>query len=137
MNQAVIGIGSNVEAERNIPDALDRLSDAFSLLAESRFRRTDPVGPPGQPEFVNGAVFIETGLGRDALKAELLRIEAAMGRVRGEDKYAPRPIDLDIVVWNGVVVDEDFRSRAFLREAVAEVLPVLPRPDATTGDGRG
>ena len=45
-----------------------------------------------------------------------------MGRVKSANKFGPRVIDLDIVVWNGEVTDEDYYSREFLRDAVEEVI---------------
>ncbi|HAU36751.1 MAG TPA: 2-amino-4-hydroxy-6-hydroxymethyldihydropteridine diphosphokinase [Phycisphaerales bacterium] len=125
MNQAVVAIGSNIEPERNIPAAIEQLEAVMSVLCESRFLHTEPVGPSGQPEFVNGAVLVETPLDRVGLKSLLRGVESQLGRVRTIDRYAPRPIDLDIVVWNGRIVDDDVRERDFLHAAIREVLPTL------------
>ena len=125
MNQAVVAIGSNIEPERNIPAAIEQLEAVMSVLGESRFLHTEPVGPPGQPEFVNGVVLVETPLDCAGLKSLLRGVESQLGRIRTADRYAPRPIDLDIVVWNGRIVDDDVRERDFLRLAIREVLPAL------------
>lgn len=126
MNRAVIAIGSNIEPERHVQAALDRLAAGQKLLAKSRFRRTDPIDRPDQPQFLNGVALIETSLDRRGLKQWLREVEADLGRVRSEDKFAPRTIDLDIVVFNEGIVDPLVYERGFLREAVAEVCPTLP-----------
>ena len=125
MNRAVIGIGSNIEPERNVAAAVDRIAADHELLARSRFVMTKPVGPPGQAEFLNGAILIRTGLSRSELRAYLRRVEKDSGRVRTSDRYAPRPIDLDILVFNGRITDRDVRTREFLRSAVRELCPDL------------
>ena len=56
MNRVVIGIGSNVEPERNVAAAVDRIAADHKLLARSRLVTTEPVGPPGQAEFLRSAV---------------------------------------------------------------------------------
>ncbi|HEX9879659.1 MAG TPA: 2-amino-4-hydroxy-6-hydroxymethyldihydropteridine diphosphokinase [Candidatus Binatia bacterium] len=125
MNRAVIGIGSNIRPEDNIDEAILRMSRAHRILKKSRFVATPPIGSREQPDFVNGAILIETSMERDALKTWLRNVEAGLGRVRSEDKNAPRTIDLDIVVWSGEIVDEDVYARDFLRRAVQEVCPGL------------
>jgi 2-amino-4-hydroxy-6-hydroxymethyldihydropteridine diphosphokinase len=123
MNRAVIGLGSNVEPEKNIPEAVERIGARHRLLTRSELRWTKPVGKADQPDFRNGAILIETDLAQDALVAWLKRTEDAMGRDRTAAKYGPRTIDLDLLVWNGRVIDEDVRERRFVRDAVREVLP--------------
>ena len=53
-------------------------------------------------------------------------LESQLGRVRSADRYAPRPIDLDIIVWNDEIIDEDVHERDFLSRSIQEVLPNLP-----------
>ena len=130
MNQAVIGIGSNIQPEANIPKAISSIRKAHRILKQSRFIETLPIGSPDQPHFYNGAVLIETELERDDLKAWLLKVESELGRVRGIDRNAPRTIDLDIVVWSGEVVDLDVYGRDYLRQAVNEVYPALKLGDS-------
>lgn len=125
MNRAVIGVGSNVEPERNVPEARRHIARRHVILAASPFVRTRPVGCVDQPDFTNGALLLETPLDRERLRADLKVIEALLGRPYGENRYGPRTIDLDIVVWNGQVVDPDFHTRLFLRQAVMAVLPDL------------
>ena len=59
------------------------------------------------------------------MKADLKAIEVKLGRQPGKHRYGPRTIDLDLVVWNGEVIDQDLYTRDYLREAVLAVLPDL------------
>ncbi len=129
MNRVVIGVGSNIDPDENIARARDKIAAEFFLLDESRWVETKPVGFSGQANFINGALLIETRLARDELKARLRELETQLGRVHAAHRDGPRPIDLDIVVWNGEVVDPDVHQRDFLREAVLDVLPDLPLLD--------
>ena len=122
-NRAVLGLGSNIDPEENIRKAIEIISGEVSLIKASSFVETEPVGFNEQRSFINGALLIETGLGASALKARLREIETGLGRVRTGDKNGPRTIDLDILVWNGEVVDEDVYERGFLRDSIKELLP--------------
>ena len=125
MNRAVIGLGSNIDRDNHIAQARKRLCRAHRVLAESRFVETEPVGFRDQPRFLNGAVLIETEMTRHILEEWLHQTEIELGRVRGPNRCGPRTIDLDLVVWNGDIIDQDVRKRAFLRQAILEVLPDL------------
>ncbi len=125
MNQAVIGVGSNIEPEINLPKARERIAERHVIVAESPLVETSPVGYLRQPDFTNGALLLETRVDRRRLKADLKAIEVLLGRQPGENRYGPRTIDLDIVVWNGEVMDQDLYTRDYLRETVLAVLPDL------------
>lgn len=122
-NIAAIGVGSNIEPEKNIEKAKSLLFEKFNLKTFSKFVKTKPIGVSGQPDFLNGAVLIETDLGRIEVISILKEIEKKMGRAASEDKFGPRTIDLDLVVWNGEVAHPDFYSRDFLRAAIQEIMP--------------
>lgn len=132
MPRVYIGVGSNVDPEINIPAALGFLKSKGRIVGVSTFYRTTPIGAEGSPPFHNGVIGIETCFGARELKFEVLRkIEESLGRVRCEDKCAPRPIDLDILTYGSMVVDEpDFRvpdpeieDRAFLAVPLLELEP--------------
>ena len=125
MNKVVIGVGSNIHPARNISEARRILSQKYYIIRESHFVTTKPIGNETQPDFVNGAILIETACDRETLAKELKDIERALGRPADHKKSAPRSIDLDIVVYNGEVVDQDFYRRDFLKHAVLELLPAL------------
>jgi 2-amino-4-hydroxy-6-hydroxymethyldihydropteridine diphosphokinase len=135
---AYISVGSNIEPERNIPEALEELKRRVTIKRVSTFYRTAPVGKKDRPFFLNGVFEIETSLSARALKYDVLRpIETALGRVRTSDKYAPRTIDLDILLYADLVVDEpglripdpDIRVRPFLAVPLLELAPDLALPD--------
>ncbi|HUU61471.1 MAG TPA: 2-amino-4-hydroxy-6-hydroxymethyldihydropteridine diphosphokinase [Acidimicrobiia bacterium] len=131
--RALIALGSNIDPERNLPAAAARLAahPDIEVLAASGVYESPPLGRPGDPCFHNAAVAVETSLAPAALRAELRRLEAEMGRVRGADRYAPRPIDLDLVAYEGFsgevegsrVPDPEVSQRAFLALPLAEVAP--------------
>jgi 2-amino-4-hydroxy-6-hydroxymethyldihydropteridine diphosphokinase len=123
VNTAVIGAGSNINAAQNIARAKEAFSREHRLEKESIFVKTSPIGYSDQPDFLNGAFLVSTELSLDAFKNYLSGLEKRLGRVRTGNKYGPRTIDLDIVVWNGTIVNNDFYERDFVRKAAKEVLP--------------
>ena len=105
--QVLLTLGSNVERERNLPDAIAALRHhpGWRFLAVSPFYETAAVGGDApQPAFWNAAALIETDLAPGPLRQSLREIEASLGRVRTSDKYAPRAIDLDIAFYGNQVM---------------------------------
>lgn len=121
INTCIIGIGSNIDAERNIKMMLIVLKSRVKVVELSKFIKTKPIGIEDQPDFTNGVVKIETILTRDKLNKLLKKIEDGLGRDRTSPKFGPRTIDLDIIIWNGKVVDNDYYSRDFLRSSIQEI----------------
>ena len=121
----VIGAGSNISPEVHIPLARERIRNAHTLIAESDWVLTQPIGFKDQRDFLNGVFLIETEMNRDELVGWLHQAETELGRVRTSNKNGPRTIDLDIVVWDGEIIDPDFKTRDFLRQAVYQVWPEL------------
>jgi 2-amino-4-hydroxy-6-hydroxymethyldihydropteridine diphosphokinase len=125
MNKAIVGLGSNIEPEQNIQEARKILTKQYRVLTESRFEVTQPIGSMDQPDFINGAVLLETALNVEELRIALKQIELDLGRDVQHGKGGPRTIDLDIIVWNDKIIDQDFYNRGFLRKSVLEILPDL------------
>ena len=121
MNTVIIGIGSNINAETNIPKMLEILKTKVEILKVSTMIKTEPIGIKDQNIFTNGAVKIQTQLTLQKLNLLLKEIEDKMGRDRSTPKFGPRCIDLDIIVWNEKIVDDDYYKRDFLRQNVSEV----------------
>ncbi|MGE4586538.1 MAG: 2-amino-4-hydroxy-6-hydroxymethyldihydropteridine diphosphokinase [Mangrovibacterium sp.] len=121
MNTCIIGIGSNLNPEKNIREAINLLGREGKLVAVSSLVHTDPLGITDQPAFINGAVKMKTTMEKEIFRKYLKKLEDRLGRDRSQPKFGPRCIDLDIVVWNGQVVDEDYYTRGFLRDAAAEL----------------
>ena len=124
-HEVVIGLGSNIDPEANLEQAVQELKTRFKVSKRSKWTRTKPIGIQDQPDFYNGALLMETELEQQSLKKELKRIEDILGRDRSLPKCGPRTIDLDILIWNKKVVDEDYYKRDFLRKGVEEIIPDL------------
>ncbi len=121
MNTAIVSIGSNINAESNIAKMLEILRTKVKIVKVSSMIKTKPIGIENQPDFTNGAIKIGTELDQTKLNSLLKSIEDEIGRDRTAPKFGPRSIDLDIVVWNGEIVDEDYYTRDFLRKSVQEL----------------
>lgn len=131
--RALIALGSNIDPEHNLPAAAALLAahPGVEVLAASGVYESPPIGRPGDPCFHNAALAVVTSLDPTPLRAELRRIEAELGRVRSDDRYAPRPIDLDLAAYEGFagevegsrVPDPEIPQRAFLALPLAEVAP--------------
>ena len=108
----------------------------IEVVAVSSFRETDPVGYLDQPRFLNAAVAIDTSLRPQALLDALLDVERELGRVREGPRYGPRTVDLDLLLVEGVTVDEPgltlphprLHERAFALAPLAELDPSLVVP---------
>ena len=124
-HEVVIGLGSNIDPEANLEQAVLELKSRFKVSKRSQWTRTKPIGIQDQPDFYNGALLMETELEQQSLKKELKQIENILGRDRSLPKFGPRTIDLDILIWNKKVVDEDYYERDFLRKGVEEIIPDL------------
>jgi 2-amino-4-hydroxy-6-hydroxymethyldihydropteridine diphosphokinase len=135
---AFIGIGSNLgDREQNLARAIELLSaeDGIDVVAVSEIRETDPVGPVAQGPFLNGAVRIETDLGPRELLERLLAVEQRLGRVRRE-RFGPRTIDLDLLLYGDEAVDEPgltvphprLHERRFALEPLSDLAPGLEIP---------
>ena len=137
MGDIFIGAGSNIEPEKHILLALDRLVGTTSVTGVSMFYWSDPLGRPKQPRFLNGVFRIETALAAMPLKFDLLRgIETDLGRERTPDRYAARTIDLDILLYDREVIDEpdlkipdpDITERPFVAVPLLDLDPALVMP---------
>jgi 2-amino-4-hydroxy-6-hydroxymethyldihydropteridine diphosphokinase len=123
VHRVVISVGSNIDPEKHISAAREMIRREQRLISESRFVQTKPIGFFEQPDFSNGVFLIDTKMSRNELNKWLKGVENELGRVRTVNKYGPRTIDLDIVVWDGKIVNKDLIERDFLKTAVSEVLP--------------
>ncbi|MEN8144885.1 MAG: 2-amino-4-hydroxy-6-hydroxymethyldihydropteridine diphosphokinase [Gemmatimonadota bacterium] len=130
-----VGVGSNIRPKRNIRLAARLLigHPLIRLTGSSTFYRTEAVGAPGAPDFLNGVFELRTEMPHADLEDALAVIETASGRQRSEHGYAPRTLDLDILVWRAEPSDawqpeggsgpqhRDVRERAFVAVPLYEV----------------
>lgn len=104
--KAYIGIGSNIEPEDNVRKSLIYLRDKFKVTKISTVYLTKAI-PPNQPDYYNCVVEIKTNLDPFYIKYVLRKIEEKLGRVRSENKYMPRTIDLDLLLYGNLVINSD------------------------------
>ena len=123
LNEVVIGVGSNIDPVKNIKIAEQTISANHNLIKISSFIETEPIGYKNQDNFLNGALLIETEMGLSELKYWLKTLEQKLGRTKTENKNGPRTIDLDIIAWNGKVIDNEVYEREFLLNSIKEILP--------------
>lgn len=136
MATALIELGSNIDPERHLPAAAARLKGLGRIGAVSMVYENSAIGPRGQPDFLNAAIRLETGLEPHKLRSALRRIEDKLGRRRGDDAYAPRTIDLDLCLYDSMTIstpeltlpDPDLLERAYLARTASEVAPLMIHP---------
>ena len=157
---AYVGVGSNIHPEENVVRALDSLTEATEVTVTgiSTFYRTaalpdprDSTAPPAEdlqdldPDFLNGVLEIRTVLSSTELLALLARTERALGRKRPGNPYAPRTMDLDLLLYgrkeredsdplwqaigpNGFLAHTDIERRPFVTHPLLEIAPNLILP---------
>jgi 2-amino-4-hydroxy-6-hydroxymethyldihydropteridine diphosphokinase len=107
--EVLVGLGSNLDhPARQIETAfgmLEALEDT-RLVARSSLYRSAPLGGIEQPDFVNAAALLTTALEPRALLEALQAIERARGRERDDTHWGPRVLDLDLLAYNGMSIDE-------------------------------
>jgi len=124
-NDVIVGLGSNIDPRGHIEKAIALIEKKFTRVTQSPLLKTTPLGFSDQDDFINGAVRFLTDLNPAELKIWLRNIENALGRVRTENKNGPRTIDLDILVWNGELIDVDIPTRDFLQLSIEALYPGL------------
>ena len=120
-HECIIGMGSNIDPEQNIAAALYFLRQEQELVSVSSLIKTSPIGIPDQPDFLNGAAKVFTALKLTDFTSYLKEVEDRLKRNRTAPKSGPRTIDLDIVIWDGEIIDPDYYNRDFLKKAVDEI----------------
>lgn len=136
---AFVGVGSNLRGPaaqvRQAIAALARV-EATRLVRSSSLYRNPAVGPGRQPDYVNAVAEIDTQLAPHALLDALQAIEAGMGRVCGPVRWAPRVIDLDLLLYGERRIDDErlevphprIAERPFVLYPLAEIAPRLEIP---------
>ncbi|WLQ13751.1 2-amino-4-hydroxy-6-hydroxymethyldihydropteridine diphosphokinase [Hahella aquimaris] len=139
MTICFVGLGSNLSLpEQQLHQALSALEDisGVQLLQASSLYRSAPLGAPDQPWYVNAVAQLETSLEPLALLRELQTIENNQGRVRQGERWSPRTLDLDLLLFGEQVIDSDvltiphyaMHERNFVIIPLAEIAPncVIP-----------
>jgi 2-amino-4-hydroxy-6-hydroxymethyldihydropteridine diphosphokinase len=128
--RAWLSLGSNLEPQQQIPDALEALRKRFGKLVVSPVYESEAVGFKGS-NFHNLVVGIETRLPALELVRQLRQIEADHGRVRGADKFSSRTLDIDLLTYGDCIIDEggvqvprdEILRYAFVLLPLSEVAP--------------
>ncbi|MFY7114306.1 2-amino-4-hydroxy-6-hydroxymethyldihydropteridine diphosphokinase [Enterobacter cloacae complex sp. SHL020] len=140
MTLAYIAIGSNLASPlEQVNAALQALGEIpqSRIVAVSSFYRTPPLGPQDQPDYLNAAAVLETALDAETLLDNTQRIELQQGRVRKEERWGPRTLDLDIMLFGHETINTerltvphyDMKNRGFMLWPLFEVAPDLIFPD--------
>lgn len=140
MTLAYIALGSNLasplEQVNAALKAIGEIPDS-RIVAVSSFYRTPPLGPQDQPDYLNAAVALETALLPETLLDHTQRIERQQGRVRKAERWGPRTLDLDIMLFGDTVIHTerltvphyDMKNRGFMLWPLFEIAPELVFPD--------
>ncbi|WP_340619663.1 2-amino-4-hydroxy-6-hydroxymethyldihydropteridine diphosphokinase [Xenorhabdus siamensis] len=143
MTRIYIAIGSNqadpLQQVDNALAALKTIPDTI-FIARSSFYRTKPLGPQDQPDYLNLAVALDTHLLPETLLDHTQAIELAQGRVRKDERWGPRTLDLDIMLFGDQVINTErltiphygLKQREFMLYPLAEIAPDLVFPDKET-----
>lgn len=143
MTLAYIAIGSNLASPlEQVNAAIQALGEIpeSRIVALSSFYRTPPLGPQDQPDYLNAAVALETTLLPEALLNHTQRIELQQGRVRKAERWGPRTLDLDIMLFGDQVINTerltiphyDMKNRGFMLWPLFEIAPERVFPDGIT-----
>ena len=143
MTLAYIAIGSNLASPlEQVNAAIQALGEIpqSKIVAVSSFYRTPPLGPQDQPDYLNAAVVLETALNAETLLDNIQRIELQQGRVRKEERWGPRTLDLDIMLFGHETINTerltvphyDMKNRGFMLWPLSEVAPDLSFPDGVS-----
>ena len=139
MSRCAIAAGSNLgDRLGHLNSAISGLNAVGVIVGISPVYETAPVGGPEQDPFLNAVVLIDTAHTPAGLLRELLLIERSRGRIRNE-RWGPRTLDLDLILFNQEVVDEpgltvphpQMSHRRFVLEPLLEVWPEAVMPDGS------
>lgn len=136
---AYVGLGANLGVrEETLRRALELLAllEGVTVVAVSALRETAPVGYLGQPAFLNGAVKLDAERPPRALLNTLLEVERQLGRDRSGPRFGPRTIDLDLLLYGDLELEEEgltvphprLHERRFVLEPLSELAPDLVVP---------
>lgn len=145
MAAVYLGLGANLgNREANLRMALRCLWRMGRVEAVSALYESEPVGGPEQPPYYNAACVMETGLEPAGLLRFLQSLEHEIGRRPGGERWGPRPIDLDILLYEDRVLEEEglvvphprMTERAFVLIPLADIAAGVkhPREDKTVGE---
>lgn len=123
INWACLLLGSNINPQENIAQALVELNKYLKIKGTSSSYWSKAVGSDG-PDFINAAVLIESEKDLKFIEEKILApIENKLGRIRTDDKNSPRTIDIDVIIYNDTLLDDSLFKYSHIAVPVAELLP--------------
>lgn len=130
-----LGLGSNIEPEKNLRLAIDELQDRFGSVVTSPVYRSAAVGFDG-PEFLNLVVQVNVDVAAAAIHTQLEDIHALAGRARGCEKYLSRRLDIDLLLYGEECINEppvrvprkDILEYAFVLRPLSDLAPQWRHP---------
>jgi 2-amino-4-hydroxy-6-hydroxymethyldihydropteridine diphosphokinase len=138
MKIVFLGIGTNLgNREKNLELAIAGIGQSIGkVLISSSVFQTEPWGFQSEEDFLNMVVKIETELGPYVLLEKILAIESLMGRVRGPEHFSSRIIDIDILLYDNIIIDEEnlkiphplLQERRFVLVPLCEIAAELMHP---------
>ena len=135
MARVYLGLGSNIDPEHNLRRGILELGERFGELELSAVYRSAAVGFDGD-DFLNLVVGLDTDASPRSVNDEIEVIHELAGRRRGEDKFSSRPLDIDLLLYDDLVVNEpplrlprsDILEYSFVLRPLAELAAELPHP---------
>ncbi|MDP3334724.1 MAG: 2-amino-4-hydroxy-6-hydroxymethyldihydropteridine diphosphokinase [Methylococcaceae bacterium] len=135
MTRGYISIGSNIDKEINIPASLKALEEYFGNLTVSSIYESEAVGFTGD-SFHNLIVGFDSDLDVKTVAKQLRQIELDHGRSRNSEKFSPRTLDLDLILYGDIIINDgrlqiprdEIERYAFVLEPLAEIAPNLKHP---------
>ncbi|HSL28454.1 MAG TPA: 2-amino-4-hydroxy-6-hydroxymethyldihydropteridine diphosphokinase [Anaerolineales bacterium] len=128
LHHAYLSLGSNIQPEYHLIHAVEQLQNYGTLKKLSSAWESESVGAEG-PNYLNACVLLSTSMQAEELKQEvLLPLEAELGRQRSADRFAPRTMDIDIVIFDDRSCDPKYWEQAFVVVPLAEIYPKFPHP---------
>jgi 2-amino-4-hydroxy-6-hydroxymethyldihydropteridine diphosphokinase len=125
---AYLSLGSNIQPEINLVRAIEFIQKYGRIDKISNAWESESVGAEG-PNYLNACLLLITPLAQAKLKEQaLLPIEKELGRQRTADKFAPRTIDIDIVIFDETSCDDKYWEQAFVVVPLAEIHPAYRNP---------
>jgi len=146
-NVCYIGLGSNLDSPiEQINRAISTLANTaqIKLIKSSSLYKSPPMGPQDQNDYINAVVEIETLLAPLSLLDRLQTIELSQGRVRKNERWSARTLDLDLLLYGNQIIDNDrltvphygISERAFVLYPLSEISPNLEFPSLKLAKGR-
>jgi len=135
MSIVYLGLGSNEQPEENLRLCAHELRRRFSVLSISPVYRNKAIGFHGD-DFLNAVACVETAMSAAEVCEELEKIHALSGRERGESAFMSRTLDIDLLLYDDLIVDEppvrvpreDVLDYAFVLGPLADIAPDYIHP---------